>query len=149
MGHQMSSNLGHDAAPEYDASGNLISPFYGYLPTQWVCSTFSFLFVLATAIHFGQAIRYRAWWLLPTVVLAGMGELAGWGGRLWSSFQPLAQSPFTIQIVCTIVAPTPLIGAIFITFGRLSVYLGEQYSRLSARLYSRIFLTAVLFPPHP
>ncbi|KAM5536234.1 hypothetical protein V8D89_010133 [Ganoderma adspersum] len=142
MGHQMSSNLGHDAPPEYDASGNLISPFYGYMPTQWVCYIFSVLFVLATVIHFGQAIRYRAWWLLPTVVLAGIGETIGWGGRLWSSFQPLAQNPYMIQIVCTIVAPTPLIGAIFITFGRLSGHLGEQYSRLNARLYSRIFVTA-------
>ncbi|PIL22831.1 transporter [Ganoderma sinense ZZ0214-1] len=142
MGHQMSSNLGNDALPEYDASGNLISPFYGYMPIQWVCYIFSVLFVLATAIHFGQAIRYRAWWLLPTVVLAGIGESIGWGGRLWSSFQPLARNPYMIQIVCTIVAPTPLIGAIFITFGRLSGYLGEQYSRVGARLYSRIFVTA-------
>ncbi|PIL31904.1 transporter [Ganoderma sinense ZZ0214-1] len=138
----MSSSLGNDAPPEYDASGNLISPFYGYMPTKWVCYIFSILFVLATAIHFGQAIRYRAWWLLPTVVLAGLGESTGWGGRLWSSSQPLAQSPYTIQVVCTIVAPTPLIGAIFITFGRLSGYLGGQYSRLRARLYSRIFLSA-------
>ena len=103
-------------------------------------------------VHLGQAIRYRAWWLLFTVVLAGVGEMIGWGGRLWSTFQPLAENPYMMQyvptisvvvypltpapgrIVCTIVAPTPLIGAIFISFGRLSSRLGQQYSRLSARL---------------
>ncbi|TBU35300.1 RTA1-domain-containing protein [Dichomitus squalens] len=138
----MSSNLGNDADPEYDSHGNLISPFYGYMPTQWVCYIFAVLFTLSTLLHFGQAIRYRAWWLLATVVLAGVGEMIGWGGRLWSTFQPLAENPYMIQIVCTIVAPTPLIGAIFISFGRLSTHLGPQYSRLSARLYSRIFFTA-------
>ena len=37
-------------------------------------------------------------------------------------------------MVCTIIAPTPLVAALFITFGRLSTRLGEQYSRLSASL---------------
>ena len=105
-----------------------------------------------TVLHLGQALRYRAWWLVFTAVLAGAGEMAGWGGRLWSTFQPLAENPYMMQyvpavsivvypltlapcrIVCTIVAPTPLIGAIFISFGRLSSRLGQQYSRLSARL---------------
>lgn len=33
-----------------------------------------------------------------------------------------------------IISPTPLIGAFFITFGRLSARIGEQYSRISPRL---------------
>ncbi|RPD82508.1 RTA1 like protein [Lentinus tigrinus ALCF2SS1-7] len=92
-------------------------------------------------LHLGQALKYRAWWLLPTAVLATLGETLGWSGRLWSSYAPLNQTPFFIQIVCTIVAPTPLIGAIFITFGRVIKQIGLKYSRLNARLYSRIFLT--------
>ncbi|CAL1716643.1 unnamed protein product [Somion occarium] len=81
------------------------------------------------------------WWLMPTVVLCGIGELIGWGGRLWSAISPLENNPFLIQIVCTIIAPTPFLAAIFITFARLTKRLGVQYSRLSPRLYSRIFLT--------
>ncbi|KAI0756944.1 RTA1-like protein [Daedaleopsis nitida] len=126
---------------DHDAEGHLISPFYGYLPTKSVCYIFVVLFGISTILHLVQAIRYRAWWLIPTAVLAAFGEVIGWSGRLWSSYDHLNNTPFLIQIVCTIIAPTPLIGAIFIAFGRMSALVGENYSRLSARLYSRIFLT--------
>ncbi|KAH9941797.1 RTA1 like protein-domain-containing protein [Epithele typhae] len=43
-------------------------------------------------------------------------------------------------IVCTIAAATPLVGALFISVGRLVTAAGEQYSRLSSRLYGRIFM---------
>ncbi|KAI0724598.1 RTA1 like protein-domain-containing protein [Cerioporus squamosus] len=130
-----------DQPPDRDASGNLTSPFYGYLPTRSVCYIFLTLFGLSMVLHLLQAVRYRAWWLLPTAVLAAFGETLGWSGRLWSSYSPLNQTPFFIQIVCTIIAPTPLIGAIFITFGKIIRQVGLKYSRLNARLYSRIFLT--------
>ncbi|RPD62895.1 RTA1-domain-containing protein [Lentinus tigrinus ALCF2SS1-6] len=117
-----------------------LSP-YGYIPTRYVCYIFAVLYTVSTVLHFGQAIHRRAWFLLPTAVLAGIGEMIGWGGRLWSSYQPLADDPYMMQIVCTIIAPTPLVAALFITFGRMSERLGEQYSRLGARLYSRVFLT--------
>ena len=42
------ANLTVDAAPEYNSHGNLISPFYGYMPTQWVCYVFASLFILST-----------------------------------------------------------------------------------------------------
>ncbi len=48
-------------------------------------------------LHLLQAVRYRAWWLLPTAVLAALGETLGWSGRLWSSYSPLNQTPFFIQ----------------------------------------------------
>ena len=48
-------------------------------------------------LHFGQAIHRRAWFLLPTAVLAGIGEMIGWGGRLWSSYEPLADDPYMMQ----------------------------------------------------
>jgi hypothetical protein len=72
---------------------------YGYTPTAWVCGLFIGLFGLSTCesrrrtyffglclqsssvIHVGQLIRFRMWWLLPTAVLAGIGETIGWSGR--------------------------------------------------------------------
>jgi hypothetical protein len=39
------------------------------------------------------------WWLLPTAALCGIGELAGWTGRLWSALSPTDSTPFTIQSV--------------------------------------------------
>jgi hypothetical protein len=49
-------------------------------------------------IHLGQAIRFRMWWLLPTAVVAGIGELIGWSGRLWSSYDILSDG-FLMQCV--------------------------------------------------
>ncbi len=48
--------------------------------------------------HVVQAFWFRMWWLLPTVVLAGLGELIGWSGRYWSSFNGgVADKPYTMQ----------------------------------------------------
>ncbi|KAI0026998.1 RTA1 like protein-domain-containing protein, partial [Vararia minispora EC-137] len=127
---------------------------YGYIPTEWVSVLFLVLFGITTALHFGQALFFRLWFLLPTAVLCGALEVAGWSGRLWSSINhvncsnPAAStlaiannSPYLLQIVTTIIAPTPLLGANFIILGRIIHLLGSRYSRLSSRLYSRIFLT--------
>ncbi|KAH9858166.1 RTA1 like protein [Lenzites betulinus] len=127
---------------DHDANGNLTSPFYGYLPVGWASELFTFLFLVSTVLHFTQAIRSRTWWLLPTVCLAGFGEVLGWACRSWSFYKPLDDNPYLIQIVALIVSPTPLIGALFITFGRLSARMGQQYGRISPRMYSRIFLTS-------
>lgn len=96
---------------------------YGYIPTSSVCILFVALYLISTGMwqlyvleihvfavyspirtlvtHFGQAIHYRYWFLLPTIVLAGAGECLGWSARLWSSktFLGSAQTPYTIQYV--------------------------------------------------
>ncbi|KAJ7488349.1 RTA1-domain-containing protein [Mycena latifolia] len=114
---------------------------YGYTPSKTVAIIFLVLFGLSTATHLGQAIHYRMWWLLPTACLCGIGELAGWGGRFWSSFEPTNKTPYMIQITTTIIAPTPLIAVSFILLGRIVERLGPCYSRISPRWYSRIFLS--------
>ncbi|KAH9911068.1 RTA1 like protein-domain-containing protein, partial [Fomitopsis serialis] len=92
-------------------------------------------------IHLLQSVRYRMWFLLWTAVVAGILESIGWAGRLWSSYDILASTPFSMQIICTIVGPTPLIAANFIILGHVIRRLGQQYSRLSARLYTIIFVS--------
>jgi hypothetical protein len=52
---------------------------------------------LPLAVHLGQALRARMWWLLPTVVTGGVGEIIGWAGRLWGSKNPTSQNPFLMQ----------------------------------------------------
>jgi len=118
------------------------SPYYEYLVNLGVAYTFVILFSLTTVLHVIQAIYFRLWWLLPTVVLAGIGETLGWSGRLWSAYNPLLQDPYLMQIVATILAPTPFVAALFMIFSRITQKLGVQYSRLSPRWYARIFLTA-------
>ncbi|VDB94162.1 unnamed protein product [Peniophora sp. CBMAI 1063] len=117
-----------------------VSP-YGYVPTQGVSILFLILFGASTAMHLAQAIYFKLWFLLPTVVLCGLGELTGWSGRLWSSYNILNGNAFLMQITTTIISPTPLIAANFIMLGRIILRLGEGYSRLSQRWYTRVFLT--------
>ncbi|EKM61073.1 uncharacterized protein PHACADRAFT_247431 [Phanerochaete carnosa HHB-10118-sp] len=117
-----------------------VSP-YGYVPNKGLCIAFVVLFGLSTLLHFLAAFKFRLWWLIPTACLMGTGEVIGWVGRLWSSMNVVAHTPFTMQIVCTILAPTPLLAAIFIIFTRMAETLGVRYSRLTPKWYSVIFLT--------
>ena len=57
----------------------------------------SYLTYHSIAVHFGQALLARAWFLFPTVVTGGFGEIIGWVGRLWGSKNPTSQNPFLMQ----------------------------------------------------
>ncbi|KAJ7112088.1 RTA1-like protein [Mycena epipterygia] len=122
-----------DAPPSPD--GN-----YGYIPQESIAILFLALYGISTILHIGQATYYRMWWLLPTAALCGVGELLGWGGRLWSSISPIANTPFTIQISTTIIAPTPLLAASFIILSRVVQQLGTSYSLLTPKWYTLLFL---------
>lgn len=93
------------------------------------------------------------WFLLPSVVLGGAGEVLGWSGRLWSVLNMQLDTPFMIQSVypplkvctaadglvffrisTTILSPTFILAANFIIFGRIVNLLGDSYSRLRPRL---------------
>ena len=50
---------------------------YGYTPTMWTCILFVVLYGITSAAHLAQAVRYRLWWLIPTAVLCGVGEVIG------------------------------------------------------------------------
>lgn len=113
---------------------------YGYVPTEWICILFVVLFSLSTAIQAVQAVYTRLWWIYPTICVAGILEIIGWSGRLWSSLNPVAINPYLMQIVTTIIAPTPLVAANFLVLGQLIRRLGQCYSRLSAKWYTIVFV---------
>lgn len=56
------------------------------------------------ALHVGQGIYWRKWFMLPTMVMGGIGEVIAWAARLVSSKQPDAVTPFTVQISTAIFA---------------------------------------------
>ncbi|KAI6127259.1 RTA1 like protein-domain-containing protein [Pisolithus sp. B1] len=159
------------------ATAEATSP-YNYVPTEWICITvgphipdmfgyctepvpslaqFVMLFGINTVLHIFQSWKFRMWWLIPTVVVAGILEVLGWSARLWSSISPTLLTPFEIQYVTvfrypfplvntprligTILAPTPFLAANFLVLGKIIVRLGPQYSRLSPKLYALIFCT--------
>ncbi|KAI0711086.1 RTA1 like protein-domain-containing protein [Fomitopsis betulina] len=113
---------------------------YGYIPTEWICILFVVLFSISTAVQAGQAAHSHLWWLFPTACTAGILEILGWAARIWSSHNDLAKNPYLMQIVTTIIAPTPLIAANFVILGQLIRRLGPRYSRLSAKWYTIVFV---------
>jgi len=112
---------------------------YHYVPTEWICALFVALYSISTLLHLGQSIKYRLWWLLPTVVLAGAVEVMGWSARLWSSKNPKLLEPYEIQLVGTILAPTPLVAGNFIILGHIVKRLGARYSRLPPKWFTIVF----------
>ncbi|OCH85658.1 RTA1-domain-containing protein [Obba rivulosa] len=130
-----------DSVHEFNKATHTRNSPYNYVPTEWIAILYVVLFSITTLIHVGQAVRYRLWWLFVTVVLAGISEILGWSGRLWSSINPDLLSPFLMQITTTIIAPTPLIAANFIMLGQLIRRLGSCYSRLSAMWYTIVFVS--------
>ncbi|TFK46776.1 RTA1 like protein, partial [Heliocybe sulcata] len=116
---------------------------YHYLPTEWICILFIILFGISGAVHVLQAGYYQMYWLFPTIVAGAAGEVVSWTGRLWSNHNVLLDVPFKMQLVSLVIAPTPLLAAIFIILGRTIDRLGPQYSRLSPRWYSIIFVSCL------
>ncbi|KAH9057048.1 RTA1-domain-containing protein [Lactarius deliciosus] len=114
---------------------------YGYVPTEWVCITFLSIFGISTFFHTVQAFYSRLWWLIPSAIFCGFLELTGWSGRLWSSQNPFLDKPYIMQAVTLIIAPTPLVAANFVLLGRIIRRLGPQYSRLTPRRYTIIFVS--------
>ncbi|KAF9473437.1 RTA1 like protein [Pholiota conissans] len=106
---------------------------YGYKPSKAATIIFFLLFSVSTLGHIFQAIRYRTWFMFFTAVLCGGLEMAGWASRAWSSFSLASSMPYKIQASTTVLAPTPLLAANFIIFGRIVRALGQRYSRLKVR----------------
>ncbi|KAG1873924.1 RTA1 like protein-domain-containing protein [Suillus subluteus] len=112
---------------------------YGYVPTEWICIFFVVSYSISTAVHMGQAIKCKLWWMIPTATFAGIVEIFGWSARLWSSQNPEILMPYEMQLVGTVLAPTPLVAAIFVIFGRIINQLGPQFSRLVPNMYTVVF----------
>ncbi|KAH8826107.1 RTA1-domain-containing protein [Flagelloscypha sp. PMI_526] len=114
---------------------------FGYIPTKSTCYVFLVLFAVSAIIHIGQSIFSRRYWLIPTAALCCALEAGGWGTRLSSALNPMNNMGFKVQMVLTVTAPTPLLAINFIIVGQVITLLGPQYSRLSAKYYSIVFLT--------
>ncbi|KAF8496745.1 RTA1-like protein [Russula emetica] len=130
--------------PSHDTDNNQQQLQYDYIPTEWICITFLALFGVSTFVHTVQAIHSRFWWLFPSAIFCGILELVGWSGRLWSSQNPFLETPYIIQGVNLVIAPTPLVAANFILLGLIIRRLGPQYSRLTPRRYQSDIISLVV-----
>ncbi|CUA69861.1 putative protein C17G6,02c [Schizosaccharomyces pombe 972h-] [Rhizoctonia solani] len=117
------------------------SPFH-YIPTGWIGITFLVLFGITTTAHLLEAIYFRTMYMIPTLVICGIGELLGWAGRYWGHVSPLNRDAFMMQMSTTIIAPSFMTAAMFLILPKIINELGMEFSRMPPRLYSIIFITA-------
>ncbi|QRW20637.1 RTA1-like protein [Rhizoctonia solani] len=115
---------------------------FNYVPTGWIGILFIVLFGVTTAGHLLQALVFRTTYMIPTLVLCGIGELLGWAGRYWGHVNPYNEDAFMMQITTTIIAPSFMTAAMFLILPKIINELGTGYSRMPPRLYSIIFITA-------
>ncbi|KAG8725150.1 hypothetical protein FRC11_001920 [Ceratobasidium sp. 423] len=115
---------------------------FNYVPTGWVGITFLALFGITTAGHLLEALLFRTMYMIPTLVLCGIGELLGWAGRYWGHVNPHNGDAFMMQITTTIIAPSFMTAAMFLILPKIINELGIEYSRMPPRLYSIIFISA-------
>ncbi|CAE7221184.1 unnamed protein product [Rhizoctonia solani] len=72
------------------------SPFH-YVPTGWIGILFLVLFGITTGAHLFEALYFRTMYMIPTLVVCGIGELLGWAGRYWGHLSPLNRDAFMMQ----------------------------------------------------
>ncbi|KAG8731900.1 hypothetical protein FRC10_001364 [Ceratobasidium sp. 414] len=142
----MSPSLGTILAAANATAGqldpNAVDLPFNYVPTGWIGIIFLVFFGVTTAAHLLEAVLFRTWFMIPTLVLCGIGELVGWAGRYWGHLSPTNGNAFMQQICATIISPSFLTAAMFLILPRIVNEMGAQYSRISARLYARIFISA-------
>ncbi|TFY75758.1 hypothetical protein EWM64_g8254 [Hericium alpestre] len=119
--------------------GTATFPQNGYARSSSHCK-----YSLSTIIHIAEASWKRLWWLFPTAVLARNSRMVR--ATLVKPESDLRLDPFLMQIVCTILAPTPLVAANFVILGRIITQLGGRFSRLSADWYTILFCSCDIVP---
>lgn len=63
---------------------------------------------VTAVLHTMQAFSSRAWWLFPTLVIAGAAEVVGWVARTKSSYDATLRMAYIIQYVrLLILRPSP------------------------------------------
>ncbi|KAF5864643.1 hypothetical protein ETB97_007201 [Aspergillus alliaceus] len=111
---------------------------YGYIPSQAAGIVFTALFAVTTSGHVAQAAWTRAWWCF-LFAIGSIIETLGWAARIWSAECPYANTPFLIQIVTLIIAPTFYTAGLYVLLGSFIKIFGQKSSILTPSLYLWIF----------
>ncbi|XXH05390.1 hypothetical protein Hte_011816 [Hypoxylon texense] len=127
------NNCQKELIPGFDYS-------YGYRPSLAAGIVFCTLFGIAFFGHALQTVRLRRW-TSALLTIGALTELIGWIGRTWSAECPYNENAFLIQIVTLIIGPVFYTAALYVLLGMFIAVLGRQYSLISARMYTIIFLS--------
>ncbi|EEB05571.1 sphingoid long-chain base transporter RSB1 [Schizosaccharomyces japonicus yFS275] len=112
---------------------------YGYIPTEWLGILGIILFSLALIAEIVQIVMIRD--LLPLVPLIGtVGEIVGWIGRLYSHSHVFSNNSFLTNFIALCIAPVFYTAQIYTTLQYLVRIYGPDFSWLSPKLYTIVFV---------
>lgn len=86
--------------------------FYDYHPSLAAAAIFVVLFAISTVFHCIQSIQKRAWFMTPFII-GGFFETIGYIGRILSSDDPYARTPFIMQTLLILLAPALFAASIY------------------------------------
>ncbi|KAF7197301.1 Protein RTM1 [Pseudocercospora fuligena] len=117
---------------------------YTYQPSSPAAILFTILFVLTTLTHLIQTCWRRTWFMTP-FILGGICEIIGYISRSISASEnpgPYSQTPYIIQTITIIVAPTLLAASIYMLLGRIVLMLKAEEKLFIRRTWlTKIFVS--------
>lgn len=104
---------------------------------------FIVIFGLITAAQSVLVVKSRVWWL-SVLVIGGLAQVIGWGGRLWSAIDVYQLDAFLMQQVCLVLGPCFFSAACYGTLGLIINVTNPLASRIRPLYYLIIFCSADL-----
>ncbi|KAF2019773.1 putative sphingoid long-chain base transporter RSB1 [Aaosphaeria arxii CBS 175.79] len=115
--------------------------YWGYRPSLAANILFTVLFGISTILFIGQGVLSRRFLGFTIAMVSGCAlEVIGYIGRDLSYYNPFAENPFLIQIICLTIAPAFLAAGIYLCLSRIVLTFGPQNSRIKPLSYPRIFI---------
>lgn len=83
----------------------------------------------------------KQYWFSTAFICAGILEVIGYAGRVWSHFNVFMMDPFLMQMVCLTIAPVFTMGGIYYQLAKMIEVYGHRFCLLpSPMAYSYIFI---------
>ncbi|GKZ21319.1 hypothetical protein AbraIFM66951_010108 [Aspergillus brasiliensis] len=124
------------------AAGNSEFKLYRYDPSIGAAVVFIISFLVAAGIHTFQAVRTRAWFVIPFVI-GGHFEWIGYIGRAISGHEApnFTVNPYILQTLLLLVAPTLFAATIYMELGRIVLLTdGEAHCLIRRTWLTKTFL---------
>ncbi|KAL9950114.1 hypothetical protein D7B24_004286 [Verticillium nonalfalfae] len=114
--------------------------FYGAFLSKGAAIFFgvSFILLLFTQFYFG--FKARTWSFMIWLAIGTGFEVVGYAARVLIAGDPFETNYFIIHLITLLLAPTLVAAAISITFKRLVLWYGSQWSLLRPSLYPWVFV---------
>src|SRR4051812_3792444 len=85
---------------------------YRYNPSLAAAAIFVVIFALTTGFHMFQTFKKRSWFMTPFII-GGLFQTIGYIGRILSSNDRYALSPFIMQSLLLLLAPALYAASIY------------------------------------